>query len=72
MQTNTITENLALKELMNHNGGINADMVDTLFHSPDLIKSLTLAVKNNLVVWDDARIYIQPKLFFAFVQGVEF
>ena len=33
MQTNTITQNLALTELMNHDGGIDADMVD-VYHSP--------------------------------------
>jgi len=72
MQTNTITENLALNELMNHDGGIDADMVDVYFHSPDLIKALTMAVKQNLVIWDNDRIHIDPKLFFAIVQGVAF
>ena len=72
MQTNTITENLALTELMNHDGGIDADMVDVYFHSPDLIRALTMAVKNNLVVWDIDRIHIEPKLFFAIVKGVAF
>ena len=72
MQTNTITENLALNELMNHDGGIDADMVDVFFHSPDLIKALTMAVKQDLVIWDNDRIHIEPKLFFAIVQGVAF
>lgn len=72
MRTNTITENLALTELMNHDGGIDADMVDVYFHSPDLIKALTMAVKQNHVIWDDDRIHIEPNLFFAMVQGVAF
>jgi hypothetical protein len=72
MQTDTITENLALAELMNHDGGIDADMVDVYFHSPDLIKALTMAVKQNLVIWDNDRIHIEPKLFFAIIQGVAF
>ena len=72
MQTNTRIENLALTELMNHDGGIDADMVDVHFHSPDLIKALTMAVKQNLVIWDNDRIHIEPKLFFAIVQGVAF
>lgn len=72
MQTNMITENLALTELMNHDGGIDADMVDVYFHSPDLMKALTMAVKHNQVIWDEDRIHIEPKLFFAIVQGVAF
>ncbi len=72
MQTNTITKNLALRELMNHNGGINGDMVDVYFHSADLIKDLTMAVKQNYVIWDDDRIHIEPTLYFAMVQGVAF
>ena len=72
METNRITENLALMELMNHDGGIDADIVDIYFHSPDLIKALTMAVKQNLVIWEDDRIHIEPKLFFTIVRGVEF
>jgi|TARA_Y100000766_G_C18579684_1_gene446532 hypothetical protein len=72
METNNATENLALTELMNHDGGIDADMVDVYFHSPDLIKALTMAVKHNQVIWDEDRIHIEPKLFFAMVQGVAF
>ena len=72
MQRKLIPENLALTELMNHDGGIDADMVDIFFHSPELIKALTMAVKENHVVWDENRIHIEPKLFFAMVQGVAF
>ena len=72
MEPNKIPENLALNELMNHDGGIDADMVEVYFHSPELIKALTMAVKQNLVVWDEDRIHIVPKLFFAMVPGVAF
>ena len=72
MEPNKIPENLALNELMNHDGGIDADMVDVYFHSPELIKSLTMAVKQNHVIWDGDRIHIEPRLFFAMVQGVAF
>jgi hypothetical protein len=64
--------NPALTELLNHDGGIDADMVDVYFHSPELIKSLVDSVKNNQVIWEDDRIYIAPKLFFSMFTGVAF
>ena len=72
MEPNKIPENLALNELMNHDGGIDADMVDVYFHSPELIKALTMAVKQNHVIWDEDRIHIEPNLFFAMFGGVAY
>jgi hypothetical protein len=72
MRTEDANLNPALAELMNHDGGIDADMVDIHFDSPELIKSLVESVKNNQVIWEDDRIYIAPKLFFSMFTGVAF
>ena len=65
-------EHLALNQLMNQNGGIDADMVDAYFHSPVLMKSLFSAVQKGYVIWDEDRIHIKPNLFFAMITGVAF
>jgi len=72
MNTSTFTENPALAELMNHDGGIDDDMAGQCFHTPELMKGLVTAMIHKQVIWEDGRIHIEPTLFFAMCKGVAF
>lgn len=70
MHMNTFPENPALTELMNHDGGVDDDMANQCFHTPELIRALATTMMHNQVIWEDGRIHIEPTLFFAMCKGV--
>jgi len=67
-----ITEKQAIEQLMELDGGIDADMVDAYFHSAELHLSLLAGIKNESIVFDGDRIYVKPSICmeFAFKGGV--
>ena len=61
-----ITELQAIEQLMELDGGIDADMVDAYFHSTELNLSLLTGIKNDSIIFDGDRIYVKPSICMAF------
>jgi len=72
MKTGDVNLNPVITELMNHGGGIDANMVGAYFQSPDLLQALWDSIKANQVISDVDRIYIEPLLFFSIITGCAF
>ena len=68
-----ITEKQAIEQLMELDGGIEADMVDVYFHSSELHLSLLAGIKNDNIIFDGSRIYVKPSICIEFsFNGVGF
>ena len=61
-----ITEKQAVEQLMELDGGIDADMIDAYFHSTELHLSLLAGIKNKSIVFDGDRIYVKPSICMVF------
>jgi hypothetical protein len=61
-----ITELQAIEQLMELDGGIDADMVDAYFHSTELNLSLLTGIKNDSIIFDGDRIYVKPSICMVF------
>mgnify|MGYP007122456116 FL=1 len=61
-----ITELQAIEQLMELDGGIDADMVDVYFHSTELNLSLLTGIKNDSIIFDGDRIYVKPSICMVF------
>ena len=61
-----ITELQAIEQLMELDGGIDADMVDAYFHSTELYLSLLTGIKNESIVFNGGRIYVKPSICMVF------
>ncbi len=72
MKTGDVNQNPAITELMNQGGGIDANMVGVYFQSPDMLQALWDSIKDNQVISDVDRIYIEPLLFFSIITGCAF
>ena len=63
----------AIEQLMELDGGIEADMVDVYFHSAELHLSLLTGIKNENIIFDGTRIYVKPSICIEFAfNGVGF
>ena len=61
-----ITELQAIEQLMELDGGIDADMVDAYFHSTELNLSLLTGIKNDSIIFDGDRIYVKLSICMVF------